>query len=210
MSPTPNPVGSGNASGAFGGRTAGDDRRFPETIPWPDPPFALLVMGKRQGTKRVNRQLHARVARAAALWRDAPDPKPLVLFVAADANRSGERDAEWVRRTLVENGGLPAERVFARPLSDCTFVEVRTARDLAVRHGFERILAVTHPYHAPRARRYLREVLPGSEVVAVPQSQPQGLDAIREGALEWILQRIHSLDSRGRIERGLAARLRGR
>jgi len=168
-------------------------------------------MGKRQGTKRLNLQLRDRVGLAVELWRDAPPPKPLVLFVAGDVGRDGRPDAERVRRTLVDTG-VPADRVVCRPVSDCTFAEVRAARDLAAQHGITRILAVTHAYHARRARRYLREVLPGSEVVAVtlPGSQPRGPDGMREAAIEWILERIHSMDRGGRIERGLSALLRRR
>jgi hypothetical protein len=104
---------------------------------------------------------------------------------------------------------------------------------LARTHGFDRILAVTHPYHARRAQRYLEEVLPEVCVVSVsvrslteltPPHQPTELpyelrplieisepgrwQLAREHIVEGLLNRIHPLDPRGRLERRLARILR--
>ena len=106
-------------------------------------------------------------------------------------------------------------------------------RVLAQTHGFERILAVTHPYHARRAQRYLEEVLPDVCVVPVSSesltklspprqpseflhklrpmieaSQPGRWQLAREHIVEGLLNRIHLLDPKARLERRLARILR--
>jgi hypothetical protein len=112
-------------------------------------------------------------------------------------------------------------------------VEVRMVRVLARTHGFDRLLAVTHPYHARRAQQYFEEVLPDVCVVPVssefltglsPSRQPSDLlrqlrpmieisepgrwQWAREHIVEGVLYRIHLLDPRGRLERRLARILR--
>jgi hypothetical protein len=53
---------------------------------WSPLPAAILIMGKRQGTKKENKQLWGRAAMAALLWHSAPVPKPYVVFVASDVH----------------------------------------------------------------------------------------------------------------------------
>ncbi len=197
---------------------------------------ALLVMGKARRLKGENRQLHGRVALAAALWHAASDPKPYVLFVSADVH-GPERtpDAQEVESRLTGKYEIPARYVLARSRSSCTSIEVRAARVLTRIHALDHIVAVTHPYHAPRTRRYLDEVLPGTSVVevhpaildelALPErgselfrdlegtirnSMPTRPELLRERIVEWLLTRLHALDPRGRFERRLAKLVRGR
>jgi hypothetical protein len=181
---------------------------------------AIAILGKSQGTKRDNKQLEARVGLAAALWHAAPPPKPLVLYVAA-------HDVPAVEALLAGRYAVPPESTVTRWASNCTFVEVRELRDAGRLHGVERMVGVTHPYHAPRTERYLREVLPHSSVVAVRPgalaglslpdaaafaalaeliraSQPGPLDAAREHVVEGTLRAIHALDPAGHTERALA------
>jgi hypothetical protein len=191
-------------------------------------------MGKTQGTKSENRQLRARVALAAALWHTAEDPKPYVLFVAADVHGPLRTlDAQVVESALIGEFRVPDHHVLARPRANCTLIEVRAARVLSRIHGFRHIVAVTHPYHAPRARRYLDEVLPSTAVVAVHpnvldelvlpirctelfrdlraticDSMPARADLLREWTVEWLMTLLHTLDPRGRLERRLAKLLR--
>jgi hypothetical protein len=193
-------------------------------------------MGKTQGTRAENRQLRARVAVAAALWHAACEPKPYVFFVAADVNgRLRTRDADVVESALTGEFGIPARCVLTRSRSSCTLIEVRAARVLGRIHGVHHVVAVTHPYHAPRVRRYLAEVLPGTSVVEVHpgvlgalelpsgcsemfrelpalirDSMPARTDLLRERIVEWLMTRLHAVDPRGRVERRLAKLVRGR
>lgn len=201
---------------------------------WPATPSALLIMGKRQGTKKENKQLWGRAAMAAALWYSAPPPKPYLIFVASDVH--GPKltpDAQVVRKLLIERFQIPADFVIIRQLTNCTLLEVRMARVLRRVHGLAHIFALTHLYHAARAQRYLNEVLSDASVIPVhldildeiqfplestalwldiraliKESQPGRLDNLREYLVEWLLNQAHTLDRRGRFERRLARWLR--
>ena len=195
---------------------------------------AILIMAKRQAGRAQNKPLLGRIALAAALWHSAPDPKPLILYVASDSHGRPEiADARVVRSLLTEDLGIPADSLMLREKSNCTLVEVRMVRTLARTHGFDRIVAVTHPYHARRAQRYFEEALPNVRVVPVTSealtklspsrppneflqklrpmieiSEPGRWQLAREHLVEGVLGRIHRLDPRGRLERRLARTLR--
>ena len=197
-------------------------------------PSAILIMAKRQAGRVQNKPLLGRIALAAALWHHTPDPKPLILYVASDSHGQPQvADAQIVRSLLTEGLGIPVDSLLLREKSNCTLVEVRMVRVLARTHGFDRILAVTHPYHARRAQQYFEEVLPDVCVVPVsvesltrlsPPRQPSDLlhqlrpmieisqpgrwQSVREHIVEGLLNRIHPLDPRGRLERRLARILR--
>lgn len=201
---------------------------------WPQTLSAIVVMGKRQGTKKENKQLWARAGLAAMLWYSAPQPKPYILFVASDIH--GPRrtpDAQIVKKTLIEKYGISADYVMLRPVSNCTLVEVRAVRVLSKIYKLDHIFAVTHLYHAPRAQRYLNEVLPNASVIPVhpdvlteinlppeyfqlfsdlpaliSNSMPGRLDLIREQLIETLMGYAHAIDPRGRLERRLARLLR--
>jgi len=201
---------------------------------WPQTPSAILIMGKRQGIKKENKQLWGRVALAGALWYSAPEPKPYLIFVAADVHGPARTpDALVVKSMLVEQFGISADFVMLRPVSSCTLIEVRATRVLSKMYGLTHIFALTHLYHAPRAQRYLSEVLPEASVIPVhpeildeisfgpdyndllPQieqliqdSQPPLLDRIREHIVEMLLNMAHLIDRRGKFERRLARILR--
>lgn len=203
---------------------------------WPSTPSAILILGKRQGTKKENKQLRARVALAAALWYSAPEPKPYLLFVASDVHGPDRTpDAQVVKLMLTQELGISADFVMLRPVSNCTLIEVRAARALSRIYRFSHIFALTHLYHAPRAQRYFDEVLPNVSVIPVhpailaeinfpPEydrllseiellvdgSQPRKLDLLREQVIENVLNLAHTVDRRGRFERRLARLLRPR
>ncbi len=201
---------------------------------WPQTPSAILIMGKRQGTKKENKQLRGRVAMAAALWHSAPDPKPYLLFVAADIHGPARTpDAKLVKKMLVDQFCISSDFVMLRPVSNCTLLEVRATRAISKVYGLTHIFALTHLYHAPRAQRYLDETRPNASVIPVhPQvlaqitfppeqvgllpdieatiaaSHPSRLDLIREHIVEALLGWAHTFDARGRFERWLAKLLR--
>lgn len=203
-------------------------------LDWPLKPCGILIMGKRQGTKKENKQLLGRIAMSAALWYSAPQPKPYLLFVASDIHGpSRTPDAEVVKSQLINEFGIPADFIILRRKTNCTLLEVRTARVLSRAYNLANIFAVTHLYHAPRTQRYISEVLPEAFVipvhpeilrevnfpveaadlltkieVIVQDSLPTSLDLTREYIIEWFLNLAHTLDQRGRLERYLAGFLR--
>ncbi len=203
-------------------------------LDWPQQPCGILIMGKRQGTKKENKQLWGRTAMAAALWYSAPQPKPYLLFVASDAHGPQRMaDAQVVKSMLIQRFGIPADFMIFRQKTNCTLLEVRVARAVSRAYGLANIFAVTHLYHAPRAQRYINEVLSQAAVIPVhpdilneigfpaeatdllgelqlviEDSLPGRLDLIREHMLERCLNLAHTLDPRGRFERRLARLLR--
>jgi hypothetical protein len=203
-------------------------------LDWPLKPCGILIMGKRQGTKKENKQLLGRIAMSAALWYSAPQPKPYLLFVASDTHGPlPAPDAEVVKSQLVNEFGIPADFIILRQKTNCTLIEVRTARVISRAYNLANIFAVTHLYHAPRTQRYINEVLPDAFVipvhpeilkevgfpveaddlfskieVIVQDSLPTPLDLTREHIVEWFLDLAHTFDPRGRLERYLARFLR--
>ena len=203
-------------------------------IYWPIDPIGILIMGKRQGTKRENKQLWGRTAMAAALWYSAPMPKPYLIFVASDVHGPFLRsDADVVKSMLVNDFGISSDYVIIRRVSNCTLLEVRAARVLKRAYDLGHIFALTHLYHVPRTQRYLAEVLPKASVIPVhpdilaevqfpfnqldlwarlqmviADSLPEPLDQLRELLVETILTAAHMTDHRGKLERILARVLR--
>ncbi|MFN8453057.1 MAG: ElyC/SanA/YdcF family protein [Anaerolineae bacterium] len=202
---------------------------------WSPIPAAILIMGKRQGTKKENKQLWGRVAMAVLLRYSAPVPRPYVVFVASDVH--GPRltpDAEIVKRMLIEQFHIPADFVITRQRTNCTLLEVRSMKAIKRAYHISHVFALTHLYHAARAQRYLNEVLHGDasvipvhpEILAeinipdeiadlypelqrlIATSQPGRWDNLREHGVEWLLNLAHTLDRRGRFERHLARLLR--
>lgn len=201
---------------------------------WPRQPSGILIMGKRQGTKKENKQLYGRIALAAALWYSAPQPKPYLIFVASDIH--GPRrvpDTTLVKSTLINDFGIPADFLIMRQKSNCTLIEVRAVRTINRVYKFARIFAITHLYHAYRTQVYFNEVLPNALVLpahpeilneitfpleaedlliqirtVVQTSLPTRLDLIREQVIEGLLMQAHRADPRGRLERRLAKILR--
>jgi hypothetical protein len=205
-----------------------------EGVDWPQQPPGILIMGKRQGTKKENKQLRGRAAMAAALWYSAPQPKPYLIFVASDIHGPNRTpDAEVVKYLLTEGFGIPADFLIFRQKTNCTLLEVRAAKAISRVYRLSHIFAVTHLYHAPRTQRYINEVLKDASVIPVhldileeiafpaeaqdllkelqaiiEASLPNSLDVLREHLIEWFLERAHGLDRRGRFERHLARILR--
>jgi len=203
-------------------------------LDWPPKPPGILIMGKRQGTKKENKQLRGRTALAAALWHSAPHPKPYLLFVASDWHGpKNKADADVVKSVLMQQFDIPGDFILTRQKTNCTLLEVRAAKTLCRTYGLDNIFAITHLYHAPRAQRYINEVLPNAAVIpvhpdildeivfpletahlfnkiqtAVADSLPGPFDLLREHAIEWLLNLAHTIDRRGRFERFLARLLR--
>ena len=203
-------------------------------LSWSELPSGIVIMGKRQGTKKQNKQLWGRTAMAAALWYSAPQPKPHIMFVAADIHGPQRTpDAEMVRAMLTGQFNIPDDYLIMRQKTNCTLLEVRAVQAISRAYQMVDIFAVTHLYHAPRTQRYLDEVLLHAAVIPVHPdildeitfpleamdlldtltqmvntSLPGKADLVREHIIETILNGAHSLDPRGRFERRLARILR--
>jgi hypothetical protein len=206
----------------------------PLTLNWSPLPSGILIMGKRQGTKKEHKQLWGRTALAAALWHSAPQPKPYLIFVASDVHGPNRTpDAHAVKSLLTDRFGISADFIIIRQRTNCTLLEVRGMHAIQRAYHLSDVFAVTHLYHAARSQRYLEEVIPDAAVIPVhpdilaeiafPSAEPElladirglveasipgRLDLLREYAIEWLLNLAHTIDARGRFERRLAHWLR--
>jgi uncharacterized SAM-binding protein YcdF (DUF218 family) len=195
---------------------------------------AVVILGKHQGTRSHNLELRGRVALGAAVWHSLRDDSAPVYFLAADTHGPARvPDAVLVRRLLAERYHLPPSVVHVRRWSRCTVAEVRGMRALARRRRFDRILVVTHGYHAPRAASYFSEVRLTAEILpvqpetlarlplaradealrariaeAIGAARIGSLHDVRERVTETLVTTLHRFDRRGRVERWLARRLR--
>ncbi len=202
----------------------------PLARPRPGARPGIVILGKARGRKKESLQLLARAGVAALLWHRAPAPRPLTLIVSRDAPEATP-DAFRAAARLRELG-VPADFVVARAWSNCTLIEARAVRVLARVHGLGALTVLTHPYHAERAQKIFDEVLVDARVTAVKPSlvrgladvstahdaprvlrdvegsMPRGFDLMREQLVESVLSGLHRVDSRGCVERLLAARAR--
>jgi uncharacterized SAM-binding protein YcdF (DUF218 family) len=201
---------------------------------WPEQPAGILIMGKRQGTKKENNQLWGRTALAAALWHSAPHPKPYLIFVASDVHGPQRTpDADAVKSMLINSLEIPPDCIITRQKSNCTLLEVRSVQVIAKKYGLSRLFSITHLYAAPRSQRYFNEVMEQASVIPVhpdildeitfplelidllekirgkiTDSMPAKHDLLREHLIEWLLGIAHTIDHRGKFERSLAKILR--
>jgi hypothetical protein len=90
-----------------------------------------------------------------------------------------------VRSLLTERYQVPGDVVHVRRWSLCTLAEVRGIRALSRRRGFERVVAVTHGYHARRVAKYLGEVALRGEVLSVDPETLARLPVPAAGAELW-------------------------
>ena len=157
---------------------------------------AILILGKRQGSKPENRQLRARASLAAALFR-------CVIVLRARSNCTLiELRAAGVMTRAHRLGQLtaithPYHSARSRRLLSAVYppAEVLTVRPSAVRE-----------LEIPRSHSSLFSGL--GELIDA--SMMRGLDLARERSIEWLLTHIHHFDPRGRFERRLASALRPR
>ncbi len=207
-----------------------------DPLAWPEQPSGILIMGKRQGTKKENKQLWGRTAMAAALWYSAPQPKPYIIFGASDIHGpKNTPDAYVVKSMLLKEYQIPADYLIVRQKTNCTLLEVRLTKAISKVYDLANIFVLTHLYHAPRTQRYINEVLTNASVIpvhpdilkeivfpldladlytqlsqTVVDSQPSRLDLMREYIVETVLTFSHTLDPKGRIERRISKIIRPR
>lgn len=190
---------------------------------------AIVVMGKRPSRGCAPRELEARAALATILWKRGTDRAVIVCVEGYDLPDSALSGAEVVRQVAL-NADVPADRILARGLSNCTAREAEAIRDVLSELASTHPIVVTHPYHLARTRRYLgamdlnaivigcsltlaRSLCLGEEygdlLGLVSRGEPKKIDELRETVIELGLSLLHTFDSRGRVERYLADHVRG-
>jgi len=117
-----------------------------------------------------------REATAAAVWKEGWAPQ-IIISKAYERPDVREMIALGVRkldqqseaRKVLEAYGVPADRITAIPdVSRTTEPELAMVRDLARKHGYQRLILVTSPHHTRRVRLiWGREAEGGPEGIVI-------------------------------------------
>jgi uncharacterized SAM-binding protein YcdF (DUF218 family) len=190
---------------------------------------AVVVLGKRPTPGQPPVEVTARAALGALLWHAAPPGTLLVCLEGYTWPGSTRSGARYVRQVAAW-AGVPPAQIVARSLANCTIREVEFLAAVLAEQRRTHPLVVTHPYHVPRTRRYLRQVgllapvvpctpglarrLPGAArhphlLRAIAQGHPRGWARLHNALSECALVLLHACDPPGYIERRLADQLRG-
>lgn len=116
----------------------------------------LLLFGKHAPAGRMDADFAARVARVAALWRDRPPRRIVLLGGAAPGHPSEARTAH----AALLAAGLPADAPFLfEEASRDTLQNLRHARDLLAAEGERgRVTLVSSRYHLARCAQFATQL----------------------------------------------------
>ena len=166
-------------------------------------PDAVQILGKelRRDPERARRELAARSAAAAVLWRRHACP---VLTLEAPLRGQADAGSEIVSRLLASHG-VPARAIIAAQETRSTREELLALSRRVRARGWTQVLVVTSSYHVARSQRISDDVLgPGVGRVLAPEAllagaPPPLADAIRAGVV-----RAEALARERRAERRLS------
>ncbi len=150
------------------------------------PADVVVVFGARvYADGRVSDALADRIRTGCSLYRDGLVRKVVLSGGPGD----GEiHETEGMRRLAVQFG-VPAEDILIDEQGLSTQETVRHTCPLFDRHGFHRVLVVSHFYHLPRIKLTYQRL--GREVYTVPAKETYRLTALplyllREVAALWV------------------------
>lgn len=164
---------------------------------------AVLILGKelRVDPERAHRELRARAAAASVAWRNgARFVGTLEACLRGQARPGSDIVCDYLRQLEV-----PEEAWVVDRHTRSTREEVVAAARLVQERNLRRLGLVTAAYHLPRARRYLRRLLPPSRAeVFTPESFLQRARGLEQ---RWIREGIPdatTMAEEGRVERLLS------
>ena len=127
----------------------------------------VMIMGKelRRDRARALRELWARAAAAAVVWRELGAQK----IVSLEAPLQGQEEAgSLIVARMLRELGVPAEALHLELCTRSTREEALGLLRVANHYGWARVAAITAAYHVPRSRRYFYEVLGPQRVAVLP------------------------------------------
>jgi uncharacterized SAM-binding protein YcdF (DUF218 family) len=134
-------------------------RRAPAMLPDDDGPCAIVVLG--YPTRRDGR------ASAVQRWRTTIGVRTLgrvddgwLIFSGGRSRDAAESEAAVMARYAHEVLGVPGERIRLEEQSRSTWDNVACCLRLAEAGGAARIAIASDPFHAEKARRYVRRQRP--------------------------------------------------
>lgn len=148
---------------------------------------AVMILGKelRRDRERALRELWARSAAAAVVWRELGAR----MIVTLEAPLQGQEEAgSIIVRAMLEELGVPSDAIHQERCTRSTREEALGLKRVADAYGWGRVLALTSTYHVPRSRRYFQEVLGQDRVSVLPpevfsaRARPVERQRILEGA----------------------------
>ena len=121
----------------------------------PEHAGCLLLFGKHAPQGRIDQDFDARLARAAALWRETP-PATVLLLGGGAANEPTE--AEVARRELLARGMADAPLRLEGKSRD-TLQNLRNARELLrTATALPRVALLSNRYHLARCALFARQL----------------------------------------------------
>ncbi|MFD0711647.1 YdcF family protein [Paenibacillus sp. GCM10027626] len=153
----------------------------------------------------------AAIVLGAALWNDVPSPglkerldhayklyeqgvvSHLILSGGLDSNGASITEAEGMRNYLVEQKGMPPERLVLEDKSTSTYENLLFSKPLAKLNGWNSIIIVTHDYHAVRAGEIASFI--GYENTVTAGFKSQVLSAARNQSREVLAMTKWKLDA---------------
>lgn len=131
----------------------------------------LLLFGKHAPRGRVDGDFAARLDRAAALWREAPQ-RPFVLL---GGGAQGEpTEAEVAHRELLARGLAPDAPLRLESGSRDTLQNLRNARQMLGGAVRERVILLSNRYHLARCALFARQLGFDAELCAAEPRLPLG------------------------------------
>ncbi|GMK46058.1 hypothetical protein PghCCS26_31860 [Paenibacillus glycanilyticus] len=134
--------------------------------------YLLWQINSYDDSKPVE-QADAAIVLGASLWSDKPSPalkerldfadklykdgkvKMLILSGGLDRNGSKLTEAQGMRVYLLAKG-IPEDKMLLDNAARSTYENLLNSKVIAAEHGLNKLLIVTHDYHAPRALEMAR------------------------------------------------------
>jgi uncharacterized SAM-binding protein YcdF (DUF218 family) len=145
------------------------------------PVDAIVVLGAAQYDGRPSPQLAARLDHVVTLYEDGVAP----LIVVTGGKQPDDRftEAESSARYLVERG-IPADVIAMESSGRTTSESMAGTAELLEERGLERVVIVTDPYHALRARLIAQDAGLTAYVSPTPTSVVRGGSSVRRQLAE--------------------------
>jgi uncharacterized SAM-binding protein YcdF (DUF218 family) len=153
------------------------------------PADAIVVLGAAQYDGDPSPIFEARLRHAAFLYNEGLSQ----TIVVTGGKQEGDRftEAEAGEMYLVEQQGLPAERIIGEDQGRSTLESLRGVWDLADDQGIESVLLVSDPMHSERIKRIAHDL--GFEEAYASWASYEELNRSRATKLRELLHEIGSL-----------------
>ena len=145
------------------------------------PADAIVVLGAAQYDGRPSPQLAARLDHVVTLYEDGV--APLIVVTGGKQPEDRFTEAESSAQYLTERG-IPADAIAMESAGHTTAESMAGTADLLEQRGLERVVLVTDPYHALRARLIAQDAGLRAYVSPTPTSVVRGASSARRHLAE--------------------------